>query len=134
MKIELVPVEYVHVVWPDLEKFIKRSMQYSHGEYTLEQARTLTALGAWKLIVASDSGKPSGAMLVQVFNRPNQNVAFIQAVGGRGIISTDTYAQLCALCKAWGATHIECAARPTVQKLLEQVGMAEKYRILGMAL
>ena len=39
MKIEYVPLEWVHRVWGAVESYIASAVEHSKGEYTLEQAR-----------------------------------------------------------------------------------------------
>lgn len=134
MKIEQVPVQYVHAVWPDVERFLKKPVLYAHGEFTIEQLRAYVADGSWQLLVATEGATVHGAMVIHTFNRPNHRVAFVMAVGGRGIISRDTFTQLGDFARLWGAQRIECAARPAVGRLLERVGMQEQHRILGFSL
>lgn len=135
MKIQHVPLDYIQVVWPQVERFFVRAIRHAQNEYTMEQVRGLVAYGQWRLIVATDKENTlRGAMAVNVYNRPNDRVAFIQVVGGKDIISPDSFEQLSALCAAWGATTIECAGRPSMVRLLEQVGMMPKYQILGKTL
>lgn len=135
MIVEAVPIEYVHVVWPQVQGFIEQSIRHGgSGEYTIDQAKGMVALGRWRLIVASENATPYGAMLVDVYNRLDQRVAFVTAVGGRGIINENTFKQLQALVKSWGATSLECAARPSMQRMLERVGMKQKYATLGVLL
>lgn len=134
MKVEYVPVQYIHVVWRDVGPLLTKSLPYMHGEVTLEQTRAYLADGVWDLLVATSGATVHGAMVVHIFNRPNTRVAFVQAVGGRGIISQSTFDQLKAFAARRGATTLECAARPSMARMLQRVGMQEKHRILGFQL
>lgn len=135
MKIQHVPVEWVAQTWPFVGGYIESALEYSHGEYTAEQAQVLVSEGRWKLLVAvGDAGTIHGAAVLNVFNRPSQRVAFIVAIGGRLVSSQDTFAQLKALCASFGATHIEGAAREAVARLWTRYGLQEKYRIVGVEL
>ncbi len=135
MKVSYVPVEAVNRVWPTVEHFIADALSHSHGEYNAEHAKVYVTTGAWKLLVATDEeGDVRGACTVEMFNRPNDRVAFITATGGRLISSTDTFKQLGDVLKHFGATKIEGAARESVARLWRRHGFAEKYRIVEVSL
>lgn len=135
MKIEQVPLQYVHVVWPQVEHHLAEAFgKYGHGEVTIEQAKLYASSGEWSLYVFTEGKEVHGAMLIQFFNRPNHRVSYVQCVGGREVVTEDTFAQLCALSKAQGATIVECGARPSMVRMLKRRGMAEKYTILGIDL
>lgn len=134
MIIERVDLAHVHHVWPLVEGFISSALEHSQGDYTLEQVKTLVAMGNWTLLVAVDDNGVQGAATVDFFNRPNDRVAFITAIGGRLISSPDTFEQLKALLKTIGATCIEGAARESIARLWSRYGFVEKYRIVGAKL
>ena len=133
MKIQYVPLEYVHQTWPLIEAFIASALEYAQGDYSLEQAKTRVADGRWVLCVAvNDDGAIKGAACIDFYNRPNDRVAFIVAIGGRLISNQDTWQQLVALAKSNGATTIEGAARESIARLWTRYGFSEKYRIVGV--
>lgn len=134
MKLERVPLQYVHVVWPDVAPMLAKALPYAQGEVTLDHMQAYAADGTWELFVVTNGATVHGAVLVQFFNRPTMRVAFIQAVGGRGIIAQDTFDQLKAYAARQGATVIECGARPAMTRLLNRIGLREKYRVLGLRL
>lgn len=133
MKIQRVDLAYIHTVWPMVSKFIQSALDHQ-DDYTLEQVKVYVSSGEWLLIVASDDDGIHGAAIVQMFNRPNARVAFVIAIGGRLISNEDTFTQLSNLCKAFGATIIEGAARESIARLWTRYGFTEKYRIVGVKL
>jgi hypothetical protein len=86
------------------------------------------------LLVAVDGETIHGAAAVEFFNRPNDRVAFITAIGGKLVSNEDTFAQLKALMLSMGATTIEGAAREAIARLWSRYGFEEKYRIVGVKL
>jgi hypothetical protein len=110
------------------------TLEHMGDEYTLEQIQTLVSMGQWTLLVALDDGEIKGAATVHFFNRPTQRVAFITTIGGRLISSPDTFSQLKKLLSAFGATHVEGAARESIARLWCRYGFEEKHRIVGVAL
>ena len=135
MQIQYVPVEYIHQTWPLVEGYITSALEYSHGEYTPEQAKGYLANGQWTLYVAvDDAGSLRGAGAVQFNNMPNDRVAFVMAIGGKLFTSQDTWQQFVDLLKSRGATRVEGAARESIARLWKRYGFEEKYRIVGVAL
>lgn len=135
MKVQHVPLEWVNRTWSAVEGYIQAALEHSKGDYTVDQAKSLVAQGTWMLFVATDDeNKIHGAAVVNFFNRPNDRVAFVIAIGGKLISSQDTFAQLKAYLVAMGATVLEGAARESIARLWTRYGFSEKYRIVGVKL
>ena len=135
MKIQYVPIEWVHRTWPVAEPYIADALSHSKGEYTVDNAKSLVTQGQWILIVATDdAGSVQGAATITFFNRPDNRVAFITAMGGKLVSSEETFEQLKALVMSMGATAIEGTARESTARLWSRYGFEEKYRIVGVKL
>jgi hypothetical protein len=133
MKIQHVDTAYIHQTWPLVEDYIKWALDYQ-TDYTLEHVKTFLSNGTWMLVVAADDSGIKGAAVVNFYNRPNDRVAFVVAIGGRLISNKETFAEFNALLKAFGATYIEGAARESIARLWTRYGFEEKYRIVGVKL
>ena len=135
MKVQHVPLEWVNRTGDMVEGYIQSALEHANGDYTAEQVKTYLTQGNWVLLVATDDeNKIHGAAVVNFFNRPNDRVAFVVAIGGRLISNQDTFAQLKAYLVAMGATVLEGAARESIAKLWSRYGFSEKYRIVGVKL
>ena len=135
MKVQHVPVEWVNSTWSMVEGFIASALEHAKGDYTADQVKTFLVLGQWTLLVATDDdNKIHGAATVNFYNRPNDRVAFIVAIGGKLISNEDTFEQLKAYLVAMGATVLEGAARESIARLWSRYGFTEKYRIVGVKL
>lgn len=135
MKVEHVPVEWVHRVWGAVEPFIASAIKHSKGEYTVDQVKAYVAQGQWALLVATDEGKTiHGASTISFFNRANDRVAFVTSIGGRLISNPETFEQLKAYAVSMGATTLEGAARESIARLWKRYGFEEKYRIVEVKL
>ena len=132
MQVQHVDISHVNQVWSLVEGFIDDALDYSKGDYTLEQAKTLVAVGHWALFVAVNEAGIQGAATVSFSNRPSDRVAFITAIGGKLISSPETFEQLKQVLASVGATCIEGAARESVARLWSRYGFEEKYRIVGV--
>jgi hypothetical protein len=137
MKIQSVPVEFVNQVWYQIADYLNSAIEQQEGEhdYTLDQVRTLVTAGQWLLVVAvDDAGELKGAATINFVNRPNHRVAFITYIGGRLITNPNTFEQLCAVVKSFGATAVEGAVNEAVGRLWNRFGFTEKYRIVGVTI
>ena len=132
MQIQRIDISHVNQVWPMAEEFIASALEHSKNDYTLDQVKTLVAMGNWTLLVAVDDSGVQGAATVSFSNRPNDRVAFITAIGGKLISSPETVAQLKSVLGSIGATYIEGAARESIARLWSRYGFEEKYRIVGV--
>ena len=135
MRVQHVPLEWVNQVWPQVEGFIEAALHHSGGDYTVDQARTLVTTGQWTLVIVTDEEGVKGALTISFFNRPNDRVAFVTAIGGKLISSPHTFNDLKAIAASFGATTIEGAARKSVARLWRKLfNFEEKYTIVGVKL
>lgn len=134
MKVEHVPIQWVHRVWGAVEPYLAEAVKHSKGECTLEQLKAYVAQGQWTLLVMSDENGIAGAVTVNFFNRANDRVAFITAIGGKLISNADNMAQLKNFMVSQGATVLEGAVRESVARLLKRLGFEEKYKVIEVKL
>ena len=133
MKLTIQPVftQSFHQTWPLVEGFLAEALKWGDDDYTVEQAKACLAKGEWLLVVAADEeNKIHGAAAVNVYNMPNDRVAFVVAIGGKLISNKDTYEQFCTLLKSYGATKIQGAAREAIARLWTRYGFKDRYRIV----
>ena len=136
MMVQHVPIQYVNQTWPSVFEFIKAAIEQQTGDkdYTLEQVQAYVMGGQWVLLVATEDEKVIGAATVNLFNRPNHRVAFITYIGGRLIVSKESFKQMCQVLQSFGATSIEGAVNDAVARLWQRFGFVEKYKIVEVAL
>ena len=133
MNIQFIPASMVHQTWPKVEPFIADAIREAGvDDYTVDQVKQMCVNGTWALLVVVQENVIHGATTILFYNRPNDRVALITAVGGRFITSVDTFAQLKQFAVANGATLIEGAVRASVARFSKQFGFTEKYRIVGV--
>ena len=131
LTVKSVSITFFHQTWPLVEHFLADALKWGEDDYTVEQAKSYLARGDWLLLVAVDEeNNIHGAAAVNFNNMPNDRVAFITAIGGKLISSKDTYEQLVALLKGYGATKIQGAARESIARLWTRYGFKERYRIV----
>lgn len=128
MNVQLVPLSRIHEVWPLVQGFLEDALKWGQDDYTVDQVKVFITKGDWMLVVAADDQNMiHGACAINIFNMPNDRVAFVVAIGGKLISSKETYAQLCALLKNFGATKIQGVARESIARLWSRYGFKERY-------
>jgi hypothetical protein len=136
MNVQYVPIHHVNQTWDAVSGFLKTAIEQQTGDkdYTLEQVQVYVSSGQWVLLVATEDEKIVGAATVNLFNRPNNRVAFITYIGGRLIVSKDSFKQMCQILQNYGATSIEGAVNDAVARLWQRFGFIEKYKIVEVML
>jgi hypothetical protein len=118
-------------MWPQIEKYVLSAMEYSHGDYTIDQIRLLINTGQWLLMVAIDEqGEIHGAAASSFLNYPNSRVAFITFIGGKLISNQETFRQMSDILKQHGATKIQGMARPSIARLWKRYGFQERTTLV----
>ena len=85
-------------------------------------------IGEWTLIVAyeADTARIDGAVVVHIFDRVNDKVAFVTAIGGLFMTNEYSFERLKELLRVFGATCIEGNVRDSVLRLLSKLGFEKK--------
>jgi hypothetical protein len=130
ISIQLVPLSMIHQTWPLVESYIEESLAWGEDDYTLDQARQNLADGKWMLVVAVQEQAVIGASAINIYNMPNDRVAFVIAMGGKLITGPETYKQFCTLLKSFGATKIQGVARESAARLYKRFGFKERYTLV----
>lgn len=133
-QVQYVHTDFVAQMWGKIEGFVASVEPHSCGDWTIEQMKADVHTGRTRLIVFVDDGKPIGAACYVMQNRANARVAFIRALGGKGVTNAENWQQLCAIFKTQGATQIEASMRRATLRLWSQLGFKEKSYIAGVAL
>jgi len=132
-----VPTQSVNQTLPLVEGFLKSAEdKVGVAEYSVEHIKVYLSAGQWLLLVAQETDDSSlhGAATVNFINYPNDRVAYITALGGKGIVNPEVFAQLGEVLKGYGATKVQCAAQESAARLYERVGFEQKYSILEISI
>lgn len=121
-------------MWDAVEPWLKPALDFARGDYEIEHVQVYLTTGQWMLVVGETDAGVIGAAAIQFFNRPTTRVAFVIAIGGKLVSNPDSFSQLKDICKQYGATHIEGAARESIARLWSRYGFGEKYRIVEVKL
>ena len=134
MRVEQVHPNHIVSIWHKVEPFLARALARGQHEYTVDQLKVMLVSGMQTLLIAYNDLGVSGAATIETCRFPNATVAFITAIGGRGIANQDAFGQLKEWCKQHGHTAIRGAAFPSVARLWEQFGSKEIYRTVEIGL
>ena len=130
MIVQVVPVQHLHQLWSQVSGYLADALKYADGDYSLDQVKVFLSTGQWQLLIFNDETTIHGAVTVSYANYPNDRIAFITAIGGKGISDKDSYQSFCDTLKAHGATKIQGAARESVARLWRRLGFKNKHIIV----
>lgn len=143
MALQIQPVgqNYVSQVWPTVEKFLVDALVKDNGSpewsecYNIHHVQGFLTSGQWILLVAVDENNQiHGAATVSFANYPMQRVAFITLIGGHLVSSPDTFEQLRALLKSYGATKLQGYGRPAIVRLWKRYGFEPRTTLVEVKL
>ena len=141
MIIKHVDVNYCSQIWHLVEGYLNNALTKGDevpdwsDNYSIDHVQGFITAGTWTLIVALDEeNKIQGAATVSFANYPKNRVAFITLIGGRLISNQDTFEQLKALLKQFGATKIQGMARPAIARLWKQYGFEQRTTLVEVKL
>lgn len=128
LEVGWIPVEGIEAFWSEVEPFIARSCEESLGDLPLIELKEKLLVGEWTLIVVYelDTAKIEGAVVVHIYDRVNDKVAFVTAISGLFITNEYSFERLKELLRVFGATCIEGNVRDSVLKLLSKLGFEKK--------
>jgi len=134
MKIQTVGVEYVLQIWSAVAPYIERALQYT-DDYNLDQVKVFITNGSWILLVAVDDLQQiHGAATVSFSNEANNRTAILTTLGGRGVVNTDIFGQVCRIVRGMGATRVQMFTRDAAIRLYEKVGLEKKATLMEIKL
>ena len=116
--VQIVASNNVYNVWDDVETYLNTSMNTSTGDCTVEQLKLLLVRGEQTLLVSvNEDNKLNGAMTVEFINYPNNRVMHITALGGNGIVDSETFSQVESWARLQGATKVSAWAQEAQARL-----------------
>lgn len=120
INVHVVPPEMIYGLWDKVVGFIEASYYQSSHDCTPEQLKLLLVRGEQTLFVSVDDEEITGAMTVQITNHPDARVAFITALGGKGVVKEDVFAQVMDWLRAQLVTKVYAYAKEAQARLYEQ--------------
>jgi len=86
------------------------------------------------MVAADEQGVIHGASTMAFVNDLNFRTAVVTALGGKGVVTDELFAQYCAVAKSLGATRMQTHARPSSARLYEKIGFRNKAALMELKL
>jgi hypothetical protein len=129
IEVHHVPTSFVHQQWAAVADHLAAALEHAHGDVTLDQLRADLGSNRAALYKWVDDGQVVGAAAVVFQNQRNARVAFVVAIGGRGVYSRAARDQFFELLRRGGATKVAGAMRDSMLRLNSRMGLKKKYII-----
>ena len=130
MIVELVPTNTIHIIWGQIENYLKEAVKKAAGEYGIEHLKAGVVAGLQSLYVVIDesTNEIKGGVIVNFINYPNYRVAYITAAGGKMITTEDSWKNLAFLLNQAGATRCHASTLDSTARLYKsKLGFKKIY-------
>lgn len=137
MIITAVPSEALDVVWGDVERLLKKSVDISRGKYRTEDIYSGVEMGAYGLWLALDEGEPVAAITTRIIQYPGGARALaMDWIGGAKMKDWLPALQetMTQYAKDSQCTHLEGYGRKAWGRWLEKYGWEPEYIAYRMEL
>ena len=119
-EVQVVAPEFVHQAWDKVRPYIEASVATGVNDCTVDQFKMLCAKGMATLLVILNESNVIGATVIEFIITPNNRVAIVTALGGRGLMNEHTINQVANWCRANGATKFRAWASESQARLYKQ--------------
>jgi hypothetical protein len=126
-----VPVEYVDLVWPQIEAYMQGAADYTYGRFTAEDIRIGLHREQQELWVALDeeTNEIYGAVVTQILTYPRMSTLVMHFTGGKELPKwkAPMLAMLQKYAKDSGASVIESYGRGGWAKVFKNDGFVSRF-------
>jgi hypothetical protein len=134
MHIEHIHPTRINQIWHLVADWLSSGSEFYDDNFELPQLRMALVSADQHLLVFMDGETPIGAATAAMTNYPNDRVAFITALGGKGVFNKEGVACVDAWAKSMGGTCVRAYVRESVARLSEQVGLERKCALVEFKL
>lgn len=129
MQVSLVPTEYVEIVWPQIEEYLKGPAKYSYGRYEVEDIKQGLLTKPQHLWVAFEGPKMYGAVVTSFTYYPRMISLDMIFTGGKELKKwKDPMLELLQkFAKEHGCKIIESYGRPGWEKIFKNDGYKSRF-------
>lgn len=121
--------EHIHNVWDEIEQYVINAVAVSFGNLEVPEVKSKMLSGEYTTIVGlvPETNQVAGVLVVQLYNRINDRVAYVVVNGGRGTTNKPSFENFCNLLRSMGATCIEGHTSDAVFRLYQRIGFEKKF-------
>ena len=82
MEVSMVPTQYVHAVWPQVEEYLRGAAEYTHGRYEVDNILDAITDYDHTLWIAFDEVGIKGAVVTNIIHYPKKRFLCMSFCGG----------------------------------------------------
>jgi len=117
IEVRHVPTEWVHAVWPKVEKYVEQAVSQGLGEYSVDNVKNELASGQQTMLIGVKGENIVGCITIKVSNTPQQRIAYVTSYGGRLVTTPELFKDVETWCLSMGATKIQAYAKEAQMRL-----------------
>ena len=126
-----VPLEYIEVVWPKIEGYLKGAADYTYGRFTVADIKNSLLTTDQQLWIAYDdeTEEPYGAVVTQILTYPRIKSLVMHFTGGIELPKwkTPMLAMLQEFARNNGCAVIESYGRDGWEKVFKDDGFKKRF-------
>lgn len=130
MQVSVVLPEYIELVWPKIETYIKGAADYTYNRFTADDIKKGLINRPQQLWIAYDEGEIYGAVVTEVFSYPLMKALIMHFTGGKKLMrwKKPMLELLQRFAKDHGCSVIESYGRPGWEKVFKNDGYKEVFK------
>jgi hypothetical protein len=130
MQVSVVLPEYIELVWPKIETYIKGAADYTYNRFTADDIKKGLINRPQQLWIAYDEGEIYGAVVTEVFSYPLMKALIMHFTGGKKLMrwKKPMLELLQRFARDQGCSIIESYGRPGWEKVFKNDGYKEVFK------
>lgn len=136
VRISPIRPEFIDVLWPEVVRMMKPSVETSQGKFTIEDVRADILQGTLVLWVILRGTSPVAFYTTRIIEYPNRRAMAMDWLGGSGVSSWKDAAldEMEQHARTNNCRHLECYGRMAWGRILQRRGWKPEYVAYRMEL
>lgn len=122
-------------VWGTVAPLLQKAIDINPEETSVEHVNYSIRKGETHLLVWDEPNVGiTGAATVNFIDYPNERVAHVQLMGGKGIVKAHVFDEAKNWMRAYGATKAQCWCQDNLVPMYEKMGMTNTHKVMRIGL
>ena len=122
-------------VWDVVAPMLQKAIDLDPEDTSQQHVNYAIRTGAQHLLVWEEPGEGlTGAATVSFIDYPNERVAHVILMGGKGIVKPHVFEQAKNWMRSQGATRAQCWCKDHLVGMYEKMGMTNTHKVMRMKL
>ena len=135
MSLHYVSPNQLPQAWPVAAPLLQRAIDIDPDLITIQQVEYFLRTGKSHLLVwVEEDVGITGAVTVDFIDYPNERVAHVNLMGGKGIVREHVFENAKQWMRSMGATKAQCWCKDNLVRMYEKMGMENTHHVMRIKL